>query len=73
MTEMTAPVDDRCTAAHELGHAFGLRAAGLTAERLVVRRILGGGWCTPKEDMIQTGQLWNYAVGLACGRAAEDS
>lgn len=70
--QLTAPVDDRCTAAHELGHAFALRAAGLTADRLTVRRILGGGWCTVKEDFIQADQLWGYAVGLAAGRAAEE-
>jgi hypothetical protein len=70
--QLTAPVDDRCTAAHELGHAFALRAAGLTADRLVVRRIMGGGWCTVKEEFIQADQLWDYAVGLAAGRAAEE-
>jgi len=70
--QLTAPVDDRCTAAHELGHAFALRAAGLTADRLTVRRIMGGGWCTVKEDFVRADQLWDYAVGLAAGRAAEE-
>lgn len=70
--DFTPPVDDRCTAAHELGHAFALRAAGLTPGRLTVRRILGGGWCTVKDDWIQSDQLWGYAVGLAAGRAAEE-
>lgn len=70
--QLTAPVDDRCTAAHELGHAFALRAVGLTPDRLTVRRILGGGWCTVKDDWIQADQLWGYAVGLAAGRAAEE-
>ena len=73
MTEqLTAPVDDRCTAAHELGHAFGMRAAGLTPKKLVVHRIMGGGWCSAKEDCIPEGQLWEYAVALACGRAGEE-
>lgn len=70
--QLNAPVDARCTAAHELGHAFGLRAAGLTPGRLTVRRIAGGGWCAVKDDLIQPDQLWGYAVGLACGRAAEE-
>jgi len=72
MTETAAPVDDRCTAAHELGHAFAFRAIGLTPERLVVHRIMGGGWCSTQEDRVLADQLWGYAVGVAAGRAAEE-
>lgn len=69
---MTAPVDDRCTAAHELGHAFAMREAGLTPGRIVVHRIMGGGSCTAREDSITPEQFWPAAVMTAAGRAGEE-
>lgn len=68
MTAVDSNVRTNSSAAHELGHAFAAREAGLTPERLVVKPS-GAGYCQIKEDYIPGHMLWAYAVTLAAGQA----
>lgn len=68
MTTATGNAMTRNSAAHELGHAFAMREAGLTPDRLVVTGS-GAGYCQVQEERIADHQLWPYAVGIAAGQA----
>lgn len=70
-TTLNPDLARQCAAAHELGHAFAGREAGLTAERLVVGGFFIAGYCQFERAWVPSHLLWNAGVALAAGQAGE--
>lgn len=70
-TSLTPDLARQCAAAHELGHAFAGREAGLTPERLVVGGFFHGGYCQFERAWVPAHLLWNAAVMLGAGQAGD--
>jgi hypothetical protein len=70
-TSLNPDLARQCAGAHELGHAFAGREAGLTPERLVVGGFFHGGYCQFERAWVPCHLLWNAGVMLAAGQAGD--
>lgn len=66
-------ISDMATAAHELGHAFAAREAGLYPGQLKINKWLGGGRCWVEDNpgLDDQTSLWATIVCYAAGQVGE--